>query len=243
MSQYPSLSIALLMFNEEECIEAAIDETLAFCRDTLEDWEIIVVDDGSTDSSAGIVENYLTRESRLRLVRHPQNRGMGAGIRSGIENATKEYFIFNASDGQIPAVEIKKLLPHLAEADIVLSTYENMRESVGREVLSRSFRVYMHAIAGIEFRLEGLYLYPTKTAQMIAPLIDSDTFFFSFEMIKRGIERGLTIANTQMRCGPRIAGASKIANTRRIVRVSKEAMRFGFRRWFFYGIDSPKSRF
>ncbi|MCP4677405.1 MAG: glycosyltransferase family 2 protein [Deltaproteobacteria bacterium] len=225
-----SLSIALLMFNEEENIATVLDETLAFCRGALDDWEIVVVDDGSTDGSVSIVQQYIESEARVRLVRHETNQGMGAGIRTGIENATKEYFIFNASDGQIAAAEIGVLLPLLERADIALSTYANRRETLARELTSRSFRFYLQVVAGIRFELQGLYLYPTKSAKELAPLIEADTFFFSFELIQRGVERGLTIANTWMTCRPREAGSSKVFNPSRIIRVGKEALGYGIRK-------------
>ncbi|MCP4599532.1 MAG: glycosyltransferase family 2 protein [Proteobacteria bacterium] len=229
----PSISIALLMFNEEDNIAAALKETLEFCRETLSDWEIIVVDDGSTDRSASVVEKYAEKETRIRLVRHGTNLGMGAGIRTGIESAEKETFIFNAADGQIATAEIGKLLPLLDRADIVLSTYSNRRESIARELISRSFRLYLRLVANIRFELQGLYFYPTRAAKEYAPKIEANTFFFSFELIQRGIEGGLTAATTHMTCRPRQFGASKVANLKRITRVGKEALNYGIRKRFF----------
>jgi glycosyltransferase involved in cell wall biosynthesis len=240
MSEVPSLSLALLMYNEEANIARTLDETLAFCVDTVEEFEIIVVDDGSTDSSADIVRDYLARDARVRLVSHEVNRGMGAGIRTAIESATMSYFIFNAADGQIAASEIGKLFCHLTEADIVLSTYDNMRESLGRELLSRAFRVYLRLVAGIGFALQGLYLFPTEAAKSIAPLIEANTFFFSFEFIKRGMDQGLTVTTTEMTCRPRSAGASKVTNLARITTVGKEALRFGLRNKRFIGANLIK---
>ncbi|MDD5309531.1 MAG: glycosyltransferase family 2 protein [Deltaproteobacteria bacterium] len=223
----PSLSIVLLMYNEEGNIAAVLDETLAFGRAALGDFEILVVDDGGTDGGADIVSGYAAKEPRVRLVSHDRNRGMGAGMRTGIRNASKTWLVFNAADGQVAAAEIGKLLPLLMNADIVLSTYENRRETWTRELVSRAFRLYLRAVAGIRFELQGLYLYPTAVARELEPLIAADTFFFSFELIERGIERGLTTATTEMTCRPRTKGASKIFNPRRIVRVGREAARYG----------------
>jgi hypothetical protein len=138
--------------------------------------------------------------------------------------------VFNAADGQIAMAEIGKLTPLLDRADIVLSTYENGRETAARAAVSRAFRAYLRLVAGIRFELEGLYLYPTAAAKELAPRIGAETFFFSFALVALGLERGLRAATTGIRCAPRRAGASKVLRARKIAAVAAEAARFGVAR-------------
>jgi glycosyltransferase involved in cell wall biosynthesis len=226
----PSLSVIVLMFNEAACIADTLDETLEFLADAVDDWELLVIDDGSTDSSPAIVESYAAREPRIRLLRHGANKGMGAGMETGVRHATRDYLVFVPADGQIAAREIGVLLDRLGDGEIVLSTYAGGRNSVGRALLSRGLRAYLRKVASIDFALEGLYLFPTAAAQEIAPRIRARTFFFSFELIQRGIERGLTTTTTDIRCRPRQGGTSKIANLRKIRQVADEALRYGIAR-------------
>jgi glycosyltransferase involved in cell wall biosynthesis len=226
----PGLSIIFLMYNEEGSIAAVLDEALAFCRQTLDDWEILVINDGSTDGSPAIVAEYAAREPRLRRVDHATNGGMGAGMRTGIEHASKPWFIFNASDGQVPCAEIGTMLPVLDRADIVLTTYLRRADHLGRKVMSRGLRWLLRAAAGIRFELEGLYLYPTAVARELLPRIGSNSFVFSFELIQRGVERGLTTETIQIRCLPRMAGESKVVSVPRIRRVATEVFAYRQRR-------------
>jgi glycosyltransferase involved in cell wall biosynthesis len=223
----PSLTVVLLMFNEQDSILSALAEHVTFLEQNLDDWEVIVVDDGSTDAGADIASGFALERDRIRVVSHGVNRGMGAGIATGIRQATKDYFVMNAADGQIPADEIGKLLPLLDGADIALSTYAVPRESRVRGLLSRGFRFYLARVSDIRFELQGLYLFPTAAAREIEPLIRAQTFFFSFELIQRGIERGLTTAATDILVQPRAAGSSKIANVRRIFEVASDALGYG----------------
>ncbi len=227
MSSSPSLTIALLVFNEEQNIAQVLNDTRTFCLEHLSEWEIIVVDDGSTDHSVGVIEPYTRLDSRIRLVSHSTNRGMGAGIRTAITQSQKEYFTFNAADGQIAAAELGKLLPLLSHADIVLSTYANRRESWGREMMSRGFRLYLRALAQVKFKLQGLYLFPTAIAQTLAAEITADTFFFNFALIQQGLERGLRAETTTINCRPRSGGRSRVVNGRRIARVARETLQYG----------------
>ena len=221
-----SLTMALLMFNEAASISSVLDETLSFCEGALEDFEIVVVDDGGTDGSAEIVRRRMTSEPRLRLVSHPVNRGMGAGARSALGAAEKSHFVFNAADGQIPAAELGKMLPLLARADGVLSTYEN-RRSPGRRVLSRGLRAYLRLAAGIRFSLEGLYIVPTGIAREVASEIPLDTFLFSFALIDRCMARGVTFDTCEIACRPRLEGRSKVLGPGRMARIGREALQFG----------------
>jgi glycosyltransferase involved in cell wall biosynthesis len=223
----PSLTVVLLMFNERESILRVLAEHVEFLEQTLDNWEIIVVDDGSTDGSADLARGFAAVHERVSVCSHGANKGMGAGMSTGIRRATRDHIVFNAADGQIPAAEIGKLLPLLDRADVVLSTYAVPRESLARILLSRGLRGYLRWVGDIRFELQGLYLFPTVTARELEPLIRARTFFFSFELIQRGIERGLSTATTAILVQPRASGSSKVANPRRILSVAGDALSFG----------------
>jgi len=225
----PSLSLIYLCLDEERALPATLAEAVAYCTGSLADWEIIVVDDGSTDGSAAIVRDWAAREPRVRLVQHARNLGMGAGLRSGIGASRKDYFCMLAADGQIPAGELAKMLPALARAPIVLSTYGNRPNGVVRTLLSRGFRLYMRALIGVGFGLEGTYLFPVALARDDIGLdrIGADSFFFSFELIAHALRRGWTVADTVIASRPRTDGTpSRIANLRQIRRVAAEVLAF-----------------
>lgn len=228
----PSLSLIYLCLNEQEALPRALDEALAFCRSALPDWEILVVDDGSTDRSADIVREYTSREPRVRLLQHPRNLGMGAGLKTGITASQKDYFCMLAADGQIPAAELAKMLPLLDEAPIVLSTYGNRPNNAIRTLISRSFRLFMRATIGIDFALEGTYLFPVRLAREVIGLqvIASNTFFFSFELIIRAKRLGYRTADSVIASLPRLdGGESRVANIKQIKKVAAEVIKLRMR--------------
>jgi hypothetical protein len=112
----------------------------------------------------------------------------------------------------------------------VLTTYLRRADHLGRKVMSRGLRWLLRAAAGIRFELEGLYLYPTAVARELLPRIGSSSFVFSFELIQRGVERGLTTETIQIRCLPRMAGESKVVSVPRIRRVATEVFAYRQRR-------------
>lgn len=226
----PSLTLVYLMFNEEQNIGPVLDDGVAWLDAHVDDWQIVVVDDGSSDGSADVVRARADAEPRIELVQHGRNRGMGAGMRTGINHASKDHFVIFPADGQLEPVELEKLMPLLDRADIITSVYPHRHSTMVRLVMSRVFRGLLALAAGIRFELEGLYVYPTAVARELVPKIECETFFFSFELIQRGVERGLTIEQTVINVKPRLSGESKVANAKRIQRIFGEVHAYRQRR-------------
>jgi len=95
----PKFSIVMANYNNARYLTQAVDSVLA---QTFEDWELIIVDDGSTDDSVQCIERYL-KDPRIRLVRHETNRGYTAALKTGIANVRSEYFgILDSDDALLP---------------------------------------------------------------------------------------------------------------------------------------------
>lgn len=233
MSATPDLSLVLLAYNEEQSLGPVLDDALAYLDTRPGQHEVIVVDDGSSDGTLALARAAEARDPRVRVVVHEQNRGMGAGMRSGFGAARGDYVVMLPADGQVRAWEIDKLLPGLSQADIVLSTYgdDRARRGVWRLTLSRGLRLLMRALIHVSFELEGIYLFPVRAVREIGlDRVEAETFFFSFELITLAIERGYTVNTVVVRLHERMAGRSKVANLRQIRRVADELLRFARRR-------------
>ncbi len=226
----PSISLIFLMFNEADNVRAVLTEALDYVRADLDEWEIIVVDDGSSDGSAEIVEELAAAEPRIRLILHEVNQGMGGGMRTGLAAAQCDYFVFFPADGQLSPFELRKMIPLLGGGDIVLSVYPHRHSTYARALVSRFFRDYMLIVAKVRFQLEGLYLYPTETGRKVMPRVTGSTFFFSFDVIQRGIEEGLSTVLTTIDCRPRASGSSKVTSPRSVLNVMKEVAIFRVKR-------------
>ncbi len=222
-----SVAVIVLAFNEEESLPGMLRESVDWLAASIARWELIVVDDGSKDGTRAVAERFAAEDPRVRVVSHETNRGMGAGMKTGIRAATCDYFTIIAGDGQHPTPELAVMLPGLEEAEIVTTYHRNAREP-HRRVLSWGFRQAMKWACGIDFTLEGIYLFPRKVAVEEIGLenVPPDTFFFSFELIARALQRGHTITVRPMLVRPREHGQSKVANVNRIKRIGREILDF-----------------
>jgi glycosyltransferase involved in cell wall biosynthesis len=226
----PSLSLVFLMYNEAENVGPVLREALDYCRQELEEWEILVVDDGSSDSGPDVVRAMMADEPRIRLVQHEHNQGMGGGMRTGIANVQCDYFVFLPADGQIDPWELRKMIPLLAGGEIVVSIYPHRHSTVKRAIMSRAFRDFMQFAANIRFQLEGLYLYPTAAAREFMPRVMGRTFFVSFDLIQRATENGMSVVMTTIDVRPRRTGSSKVTSPGAILKVAREVWEYRERR-------------
>ena len=127
-----TLSIVIPAYNEEKRIGATLKRTLAyFADDPDRRVEALVVDDGSTDSTASLLASWQERCPQVRLLRHEQNMGKGRAVRTGMLAAGGEYVLFMDADGSTDICEIEKLLQALDDgADIAIGS----RDVVGSEI-------------------------------------------------------------------------------------------------------------
>ncbi|HHX45287.1 MAG TPA: glycosyltransferase family 2 protein, partial [Chloroflexi bacterium] len=115
-----SLSIGLPAHNEAENIGPMIDMARTKVGPLVDDLEIIVVDDGSSDGTGAIVRAMAEEDPRIRLVEHPVNQGYGAAVRDAIWSATKELVFFTDSDRQFDLGELERFLARIEDADMVI---------------------------------------------------------------------------------------------------------------------------
>jgi glycosyltransferase involved in cell wall biosynthesis len=141
------ISVVVPAYNEEAAIGADLDTIVGAMEAADLDYEIIVVDDGSTDDTARIAAS----RPRVRLVRHATNQGAGAAIASGIRQARGDIIAITDADGTYPSQEIPLLVAHLDQAEMVVGA--RSREAGSLSWLRRPAKAFIKALAS---RLSGV---------------------------------------------------------------------------------------
>ncbi len=115
-----SLSIFMPAYNEESNIAATIIDAAKAAKSITSDYEIIVVNDGSDDKTADIVQALAKQNEHLRLINHRQNRGYGAAVKTGLAACRKDWIFFTDSDGQFHYDELGRFAEATSVADLVM---------------------------------------------------------------------------------------------------------------------------
>ncbi len=186
----PELSVIVFAFNEEENVAHILDELCAFLRANAPSSEIVFVDDGSTDGTYDVARRALATFAGTTL-RHTENSGIGAALKTGTRAARGRFVTFMPADGQIEPAAIRTLLDARAHADVVLSVYDHRDDGLHRTILSAGVRALIFAVHGVVLHSDGPYLY--RRTLFVPEQLAPDSFFLNFEFPIRALRAGLVV--------------------------------------------------
>jgi glycosyltransferase involved in cell wall biosynthesis len=147
-----SLSVVLPVYNEEDNIYDVIKPVFDTLSSITSDFEIIAVDDGSVDGTAKILEELQSSNTRLKVIRHPENKGYGATLASGFKKAEKELIFVMDADRQFNIAEFTKFLPYIEDYDIVAGFRTKRRDPLYRCILGTCFNFIVRILFGIKIK-------------------------------------------------------------------------------------------
>ena len=219
------ISVVLPMFNEEKNVEVVIkqvDEVLSLISSQ---YEIVVVNDGSTDETATILSNLLNSMTHLKVVTHPKNQGYGAALRSGINAASQTWTILMDGDGQFPAAEIIPLVGAMAGVDCVLGVRRSRSDPAIRRILGHignrlACRILKTRVLDINC---GLKLFKTADLQSID--LYSSGGIINTEIVAKLLSRNCRIRQMTVEHMPRIHGKQTGGRLLVILKISIEGLR------------------
>lgn len=131
MTTGPSGQVSITAFfpayNDGESLPTLIPRAIETLSEIAGDYEVIVIDDGSTDGTPEVLDRLQREHRSLRVIRHPRNLGYGAALCDGFRNATKELIFYTDGDGQYDVRELKNLLPLLSPGVDAVVGYKTRR--------------------------------------------------------------------------------------------------------------------
>ena len=219
-----SISVVLPAHNEAENIRITVENCVAYLEQNVLDYEVVVVNDGSTDDTQKIVEELQSTNSKVVLVNHTVNMGYGSALRSGFDKASCEYIFFMDSDGQFDINDLDRLIPLVSAKDVVIGYREDRADSFIRSLNAWLYGLYIYLTFGLKVRdMDCAFkVFPKKAYQDIRP-IKSSGALFSAEFLIKLKRNGLILKEVPVRHFPRRFGTQSGANIKVILRMFKES--------------------
>ncbi len=221
MKKYP-ITIFFPCYNEEHNIERVTNEALSVAKNISDDYEIIIINDGSKDRTQELAERMASEHRHVKAIHHEVNKGYGAALQTGFKNASKELVFYTDGDGQFKIEEITKLLPLIEKYDIV-SGYRIRRQ----DPFIRKVNAFMWGtLVNMLFKLRvsdvdsAFKLYKRKIFDEIT--LTSQGALIDTEVLAKAKAKGYSITEVGVNHYPRVAGVQTGAKLSVIIKAFKE---------------------
>lgn len=218
------ISIFFPFWNEEKNIESVVKNAVAVAEKIFEEWEIIMIDDGSSDSTLEICQRLAKENSNLGVISHNPNRGYGAALREGFENAKYDLIVFTDGDNQFNFSEVDRFLEKIEKADIVIGYRKKRHDHPFRHILMNLLKIWDFIFFRFYFRdIDcGFKMFRKDAILKIYPL-KSEGAMITTEILAKAKRSGLKIAEVEVSHLPRKFGNQSGGNPRVIVRAVRES--------------------
>jgi glycosyltransferase involved in cell wall biosynthesis len=224
MKQNISLSLFFPAYNEEANITASVKQAEAVLKDSVNDYEIIIVDDGSTDRTPEIADELAKKNPRVKVVHHSPNQGYGAAVWSGITRATKDYVFFTDADLQFDLKELPRLLAFVPEYKVVLGYRAKRQDPFMRLLNAKGWNVLNRLLFGLKVKDIDCAFKLFERKLIINLPIKSRGAMMSAELLIHLQRQGVPFKEVPVTHLPRIAGSPTGAKISVIRRAFKELL-------------------
>jgi len=222
VKRFPSLSVFFPCYNEEANVERTTRAALSACQRLVDDYEIIIVNDGSKDRTGEIAERLAAEQPRVRVVHNQPNRGYGGALQRGFREATKDWIFYTDGDGQFDFDELERVLPLLDRHEIVSAYRLDRKDPPMRRLNAFCWTTLVNTLFSMRIRdIDCAFkVYPRELFAEIE--MRSTGALIDTEILAKATRLGYTIGQVGVHHYPRVAGEQTGANFRVILRAFKE---------------------
>lgn len=219
-----SLTFFFPAYNEEENIEESVQQAIDVAEKVTDDYEIIVINDGSKDRTKEVIQRLDEANPRVHLVDHPENRGYGEALMSGFKAATKEWVFFTDVDLQFDLQELPKLVEQVDEYDVILGYRIKRGDPFMRLLNAKGWNLLNRLFFGLKVKdIDCAYkLIRRSVLQPILPQMITGGAMLSAELLIRIFQAGHKHIEVGVHHYPRQAGSPTGAHPAVIIRAFKE---------------------
>lgn len=199
----PSFSVIIPAYNEEKRLPNTLRTTVEYLKSSPYEWEILVVNDGSHDTTADVVRAYTMQDKRVKLLEYGKNHGKGYAVRYGMTHATGDIQVFMDADNSTSIDHIEKFLPYIQKGfDVVIGSRDvagadiSVHQSTWKELLGDMGNLWIQAwaVPGIKDTQAGFKMFTKKASQDVFPYLTIDRWGFDVEALAVARMKGYNIS-------------------------------------------------
>ncbi len=212
------VSVFLPAFNEVDNLEGAVADIVWAAAQVLTEYEILIIDDGSTDGTGALADRLARQNPCVRAIHQPRNMGIAAAYERALAEARLDHFSFLASDGEIARESVRDILGSVGRADIVAPYHQNpLARQLHRRFLTWASTALVNVLFGQRMHYyQGPCIYPVALARALPK--SAGGFYFLTQMLIHALHAGYTYVEVGLTHVDRTHGRSKAVSAKNILR-------------------------
>ncbi len=228
-----SLSIVIPAYNEEHNLEIVIKDALHEIAKILKNYEIVIVDDGSTDKTGKIADSLSSKNQNIRVIHHKTNRGFTGAILSCYREARNDLIFLSPADGQFKFHDLNRFVQAIRGYDIAIGYRLNGIESLIRKMNSKLFHILCRILFRIKFKeISSVIMWRKRVLASLDVESTMDSAMIEPELIYKAMKKRYKFIEVPYHYYPRISGEPKGSKLRMITRTFTGMLRF----WWKYQV-------
>jgi glycosyltransferase involved in cell wall biosynthesis len=222
--QMPSISVFFPAYNDAGTITSMVITSLLTLRELTDDYEVIVINDGSQDHTAQVLDELArVYPGEVRIIHHEQNRGYGGALRSGFSSAGKEWIFYTDGDAQYDPRELKNLvLLANDDVDFINGWKIERNDPLHRIVIGRIYQTIIKLAFGLKLRDVDCDFRLMRHEVFETVHLNSESGVICVELMKKVQDAGFRLAETPVHHFHRAYGKSQFFNYGRLARVARD---------------------
>ncbi|HEY3727921.1 MAG TPA: glycosyltransferase family 2 protein [Solirubrobacteraceae bacterium] len=210
-------------YNEEEMLETAVAEATAAGEANFTEFEILIVDDGSTDRTAQIADRLGSEQERIRVVHHAHNRGFSGAMLSCVQNAVGQYVFMGPADGQANFQDVARFWALVDRYDLIFSYRQHRGDAAGRKAASTLWYLFIRVMLGTRIpEFSSLFCFRRDSIPQFVVPIRPDASNFLPVLYLTAVRQRLRVGTIGIDHGPRRGGTAKGGNVANALRTIVE---------------------
>ena len=237
----PEITIFFPVYNDENTIANMTEKCIHILKEVASNYEVIIINDGSPDNSGAVADEMANKFEYVRVIHHPQNKGYGAAIKSGLENAQYEWVCFTDGDDEYDIEDLRKMIRLKDYYDLIITFRYVKLYSTLRVFISGMYNKIFRVLFRTNYRDISTGLRLMRKSVYDDLTIISDSPFIGAEITLRTMLKGYRVGEMGIQTFPREFGKGASVSPKNIMRTIKD-MRKVYQNIFSSTYELPKNR-
>ena len=240
-SEKPNISLFFPVFRDERTVRTVTEKALAVLRDVANNYEVVIVDDGSPDRAGEIADELAGEYPEVTVIHHPENLGYGAAIRSGLGHCQYEWICFTDGDDEYDVNDLRKLIALEDFYDLIITFRYVKVYNSRRQIISWVYNKTLRVLFRTHYRdiSTGLKLIRKSLADQLS--YQSNSPFIGAELTIKSMLKGYRVGEVGIQTFPREFGKGASTSVRNIIATIRDMLRV-YRTIFAPGYELPENR-